>query len=97
MSGQETAGPLAGAAVAEGKAADRAAQPFPDLDTVDLLAVCDLDVDALVGWQVLHELHLLAAGGIVPVIELCLRMFGVFPPSEADLAQLPTLSDPRGL
>ncbi|AON97338.1 hypothetical protein BIZ71_gp45 [Gordonia phage Hedwig] len=97
VSDQGTAGSLAGAAVAEGKAADRVSQSFPDLDTVDLLAVCDLDVDALVGWQVLHELRLLAAGGIVPVIDLCLRMFGVFPPSEANLAQLPTLFDPRGL
>lgn len=96
MSDQGTAGPLAGAAVAEGKAADRSVQPFPDLDTADLLTVCDLDVDALVGWQVWQALRTEAiADAAVAAVAQCLRYIGALP-IEADVAKLYTLFDPRG-
>ncbi|QKY80040.1 hypothetical protein SEA_DOGGS_39 [Gordonia phage Doggs] len=97
MSDQGTAGPLAGAAVAEGKAADRQVQSFPDLDTADLLTVSDLDVDGLVGWQVWQALRSEAvANAAVAAVGQCLRYIGVLP-SEADLAKLTTLFDPRGI
>ncbi|QLF84852.1 hypothetical protein SEA_BBQVALINDRA_42 [Gordonia phage BBQValindra] len=50
MPNEETAGP-SGAAIVTGKAADRPAQPFPDLDIVDLLSVSDCDADAIVAWR----------------------------------------------
>ncbi|AZV00766.1 hypothetical protein SEA_KIKO_42 [Gordonia phage Kiko] len=75
VSDQEAAGPSgAGAAVFEGKAADRLAQPFPDFDTVDLLAVCDLDVDALVGWCVWRTLQ--ADALIESSIRVALQLIG---------------------
>lgn len=96
VSDQGTAGPLAGAAVAEGKAADRVGQSFPDLDTADLLTVCDLDVDGLVGWQVWQALRTEAiANAAVAAVAQCLRYLGVLP-SEADMAELSSLFDPRG-
>ncbi|WPH57926.1 hypothetical protein SEA_RAYTHEFIREFLY_49 [Gordonia phage RayTheFireFly] len=97
VSDQEAAGSLAGAAVAEGKAADCAVQSFPDLDTADLLAVCDLDVDAVVGWQVWQALRTEAiANAAISAVTQLLRWIGA-PPSEADQAKLSALFDPRGI
>lgn len=74
MSGQETAGaveilaPVSGAS-APRDAAVRAPQSFPDFDTDDLAAVCDCDVDAIVGWHVWRALQVdaLIEAGIAAV------------------------------
>ncbi|AON97403.1 hypothetical protein SEA_NYCEIRAE_40 [Gordonia phage Nyceirae] len=49
----------------------RAPQSFPDLDT-DLAAVCDCDVDAIVGWHVWRALQFdaLIEAGIAAVQDL---------------------------
>lgn len=71
-------------------------QSLPDLDTADLLEVCDLDVDALVGWQVWQALRTEAiADAAVAAVAQCLRYIGALP-IEADVAKLYTLFDPRG-
>lgn len=72
-------------------------QSLPDLDTADLLTVCDLDVDAVVGWQVWQALRTEAiANAAISAVTQLLRWFGA-PPSEADLAESSALSDPRGI
>ncbi|QWY82314.1 hypothetical protein SEA_PHISHY_40 [Gordonia phage Phishy] len=77
VSGQETAGaieilpPVSGAS-APRDAAVRAPQSFPDFDTDDLAAVCDCDVDAIVGWHVWRALQLdaLIEAGVAAALEL---------------------------
>ncbi|QBI97725.1 hypothetical protein SEA_DOGFISH_36 [Gordonia phage Dogfish] len=77
VSGQETAGaieilpPVSGAA-APRDAAGRAPQSFPDLDTDSLAAVCDCDVDAIVGWHVWRAIQFdaLIEAGIAAVQDL---------------------------
>ncbi|UVF60388.1 hypothetical protein SEA_MEYRAN_36 [Gordonia phage Meyran] len=77
VSGQETAGaieilpPVSGAS-APRDAAVRAPQSFPDFDTDDLAAVCDCDVDAIVGWYVWRALQVdsLIEAGIAAVQDL---------------------------
>ncbi|QPX61744.1 hypothetical protein SEA_BUNKER_41 [Gordonia phage Bunker] len=71
-------------------------QSLPDLDTADLLEVCDLDVDAVVGWQVWQALRTeaIATAAISAVTQL-LRWVGA-PPPEADLTELSHHSPLRG-